>query len=276
MYLGWGTLWKRRRNRTAAAMAANTVKILRLGQVKYRSAYQVQEHLVNIVKGGAGRTEPSPNFLILLQHTPVYTTGIRTKEYSKDEETYLRSLGADFVRTNRGGLITFHGPGQLVAYPILNLNNFIPQTSRRKAVLGMRWYVNTLEEVVIKVVSEFGLLGTRSPHTGVWLGENKVCAMGVHSSQLVTSHGIALNCNVDLEWFNKIVPCGIVGKGVTSLSRELNQETRIQDVHPVLITHFGEQFSAQMEECSRSELDKFLPPELNLTPELNPSPDPDS
>lgn len=248
-------------------MSSNTVKILRFGALEYNRAYRVQEHLVNILKTGVENNKSHPNFLILLEHNPVYTTGIRTKEYSSDEEMYLRSLGADFVRTNRGGLITFHGPGQLVAYPILNLTQFIPQASRRKSALGMRWYVKTLEEVVIQVCSEYNLQGSRSPHTGVWVGDNKICAMGVHSSQLITSHGLALNCNVDLNWFTKIVPCGIVGKGVTSLTTELNQEIKIKEVRPVLIKHFGDQFSAQMEDCSPEDLEKYLPSELNLTVE---------
>jgi len=105
----------------------NTVKILRLGLLPYQASYRLQEHLVGEVKRGVKAGDSNLNLLLLLEHYPVYTTGIRSKEYTIDEETRLKDLGADFVRTNRGGLITFHGPGQLVAYPILNLNNFIPQ-----------------------------------------------------------------------------------------------------------------------------------------------------
>lgn len=243
----------------------NTIKILRFAELlDYRKAYSLQEQLVRLMKSRIETGKPGDNVLLLLQHKPVYTTGIRTKEYSVEEETYLKGLGADFVRTNRGGLITFHGPGQLVAYPILNLNLFIPQVERRKAALGMRWYVNSLEEVVIKVCGEFGLQGSRSPHTGVWVGDNKICAMGVHSSQLITSHGLALNSSIDLDWFKKIVPCGIVGKGVTSLTQELKTEISVEQVEPVLAKHFGEQFSADMVECSDKDLEELLPPELNL------------
>jgi len=251
-----------------AAMLTNTIKILRFSEIGYRKAYMLQEHLVKVMKNRIKEDRPSSNVLILLEHTPVYTTGIRTKDYSAAEEDYLLSLGADFVRTNRGGLITFHGPAQLVAYPILNLKNFVPQANRRKAGLGMRWYINTLEEVVIKVCSELGLEGTRSPHTGVWVGENKVCAMGVHSSQLVTSHGLALNSNVDLSWFNQIVPCGIVGKGVTSLSRELDRKVNVAEVEPLLIKHFSDQFSAEIFESSPDDLMEFVPPDLGSTPLL--------
>lgn len=119
----------------------------------------------------------------------------------------------------------------------------------------MKWYVDTLEEVVIKVCEEFGLPGNRSPHTGVWIGENKICAMGVHNSQLITSHGLALNTNIDLNWFDKIIPCGIEDRGVTSLSKELNRRVNIEEVDPVLVKHFAEQFSCQMSESDPSELD---------------------
>jgi len=245
-------------------MSNNLIKILRLGEIEYSKALKLQEHLVKLNKKNIETGAPSENILILLQHKPVYTTGIRTKEYSQDEENRLRNLGADFVRTNRGGLITFHGPGQLVAYPILNLNQFIPQSKKRKSALGMKWYVNTLEEVVIQTCDEFQLRGTRSPHTGVWLGDNKVCAMGVHSSQLVTSHGLALNCNVDLSWFKNIVPCGIVGKGVTSLSTELQRPVTVQDAEPVLVQHFAAQFSTEIIKCSASDLGSILPKHLDI------------
>ena len=117
--------------------------------------------------------------------------------------------------------------------------------------MGMRWYVRTLEQTVIETLAaaEFNLAGFRSPHTGVWvnstnpgMGECKICAMGVHNSDLVTSHGLALNCNVNLDWFGHIVPCGIPDKGVTSLSSELNKNITVQDVEPILIENFEKNF----------------------------------
>jgi len=248
------------RLRMRLGMLERVVRVVRLGQVGYRQAYQLQNHLVRLVKqdGDVG------SFILLLQHTPVYTTGIRTKDYSVEEEQRLTSLGAEFVRTNRGGLITFHGPGQLVAYPIMNLNNFVPQANRRKAALGMKWYVNTLEEVIIKVCSEFGLAGTRSPHTGVWLADDKVCAIGVHSTQLITSHGLALNVNTDLKWFQNIVPCGIVGKGVTSLSRQLGRQVGVDEVSPLLVKHFQTEFGASLVECSQADAQHIIPPDLGI------------
>lgn len=206
-----------------------------IGKMKYREALKIQEKLVSIIKTEVESGQPTAsNTVIIVEHPAVYTTGIRTKDYTSQEETHLQSLGADFVRTNRGGLITFHGPGQLVAYPVLNLRDFVPPKAARKAALGVKWYVNSLEETVINVCRGLGLEAQRSPHTGVWLGDNKVCAMGVHSSNLVTSHGLAINCDMDMSWFNNIVPCGIQDKGVTSLSLELDRPVGLDQVEELL------------------------------------------
>ena len=109
--------------------------------------------------------------------------------------------------------------GQLVVYPILNLKEFAPEVAARKALLGMKWYIHNLEQLVIDLCQDYGISANRSPHTGVWVGNNKICAMGVHNSKLVTSHGLALNCNTDLDWFSHIVPCGIQGRYARSLDR---------------------------------------------------------
>ena len=138
------------------------VSVLRLGTLGYGAALAVQNKLVARIQAGEGGSS-----LVVVQHPPVYTTGMRTKEYSEEEERRLRGLGADFVRTNRGGLITFHGPGQLVAYPIMNLRRFAPETAARKAMLGMKWYVNSLEQMVIDLCEDFGIKAARSPHTGI-------------------------------------------------------------------------------------------------------------
>ena len=184
---------------------SSVVKLVNLGRMRYMPALRLQERMVNAVK--EARNSPSseaPDTLLVVEHDPVYTTGIRTRDYGPAEERRLRSLGADFVRTDRGGLITFHGPGQLVVYPILDLERFFPVSSARKRLLGVKWYVHRLEQTVIDALDEMGLEGWRSPHTGVWIkrdgeqAEEKVCALGVHNSGLVTSHGIALNCCVDM------------------------------------------------------------------------------
>lgn len=159
----------------------------------------------------------------------------------------LRLLGADIHRTNRGGLITFHGPGQLVCYPVLNLGSF------KKSV---RWYVCQLEKTVIRLCSKFGIKASTSPHTGVWVGDNKICAVGIHCGRYITSHGLALNCNTDLTWFDHIVPCGIEGKGVTSLSAELQRDVSVGETIPQLLEAFQEQFTCRLTEGDTPETDR--------------------
>ena len=268
------------------------VSLIRLGRTKYLPALKLQHFLVEKVKASRkivatselncnNNDNPngnSPNYLLILEHEPVYTTGIRNKnQYLEEaEKSNLSALGADFVQTDRGGLITFHGPGQLVAYPILNLENFIPKNSsltvnnKKTNVIGTRWYVNTLEQSVIDLLERnFGLKSHRSAHTGVWLGkenegnERKICAMGLRNSQLVTSHGLALNCNIDLKWFNHIVPCGIEGKGVTSITKEKNlevsgNETTVEDVIPYYVDAFKTNFQCDVRDHDNSEFLDYL------------------
>lgn len=223
-------------------MNRQLVSVLRLGRMSYLPALSVQTKLVTRIQANIAQGRESGNTVVLVEHPPVYTTGMRTREYSEDEERRLRALGADFVRTNRGGLITFHGPGQLVAYPILNLRDFAPEAATRKSLLGMKWYINTLEQIIIDLCQDYGVTGTRSPHTGVWVGNNKICAMGVHNSNLVTSHGLALNCNTDLAWFRNIVPCGIHDAGVTSLSEELCDQVTIEEASEKFLEKFSDAF----------------------------------
>ncbi|KPP73828.1 putative lipoyltransferase 2, mitochondrial, partial [Scleropages formosus] len=210
------------------------VKVLNLGLLPYAKALKVQQHYVR-------QHVESPsvlrNTVLLCEHQPVYTIGIRQTAYPAEEEERLKALGAEFFRTNRGGLITFHGPGQLVCYPILHLGYF------RKSV---RWYVSELERTVIGMCARFGIKATTSPDTGVWVGENKICAIGIHCGRYVTSHGLALNCNTEVQWFNNIVPCGIVGKGVTSLSRELGRDVTVLEATPALLQAFSENFHCEL------------------------------
>jgi len=224
-------------------MSSNIVKVMKLGTVRYQTAWQLQKKLVEQV-----HLKSRGHTLLLLEHPPVYTTGIRTGEYSEEEEHRLIDLGADFVRTNRGGLITFHGPGQLVVYPILNLKEFAPEVAARKALLGMKWYIHNLEQLIIDLCQDYGISANRSPHTGVWVGNNKICAMGVHNSKLVTSHGLALNCNTDLDWFSHIVPCGIQGAGVTSLTRETGNVITCPQVEKLMLSKFSEAFNCEIRE----------------------------
>ena len=151
------------------------VRVVNLGRISYGQALQVQQ---KHVRQHLDKSSEVPNTLLLCEHHPVYTIGIRQAPYSAEEEEKLKSLGAEFFRTNRGGLITFHGPGQLVCYPVLNLGCF------KKSV---RWYVCELEKTVIGLCSKFGIKAATSPDTGVWVGDNKICAIGV------------LNCHFDYE-----------------------------------------------------------------------------
>ncbi|XP_029668751.1 putative lipoyltransferase 2, mitochondrial [Formica exsecta] len=222
------------------------VKVLLAG----RLSYSVGLHLQKILSDHHHKclTE-SANTLVLLEHEPVYTVGIRNGIYTEADEKKLRSLGADFWRTNRGGLITFHGPGQLIAYPVLDLKQF--RTS-------VRWYVSQVERTVIHVCAELGIKAVTSPHTGVWVGDRKICAIGVHGSRYVTTHGLALNCNIDLGWFEHIVPCGIEDKGVTSISEELDTDVTIADVIPIFRSAFRDHFECELIDYPSDEASQLL------------------
>ncbi|KAM6933376.1 octanoyl-[acyl-carrier-protein]:protein N-octanoyltransferase LIPT2, mitochondrial [Xenentodon cancila] len=214
------------------------VEVVRLGLVSYPEGLRLQQVYVNRHRSGPAHA------LLLCQHTPVYTTGIRNKPYPSPVLDQLRLLGADVYRTDRGGLITFHGPGQLVCYPVLNLGFF------KKSV---RWYVGQLEKTIISLCSRFGVGASTSPHTGVWVGDKKICAIGIHCGRYITSHGLALNCNTDLSWFDHIVPCGIEGKGVTSMSGELQRDVSVEETIPHLLDVFKDQFGCQLTEDKAPE-----------------------
>uniref|UniRef100_G3MPM9 Octanoyl-[acyl-carrier-protein]:protein N-octanoyltransferase LIPT2, mitochondrial n=1 Tax=Amblyomma maculatum TaxID=34609 RepID=G3MPM9_AMBMU len=215
------------------------VQFRNLGRMAFAQAYQIQSRAARVLLGEvASRNAVTSNVVLVVEHEPVYTVGIRSKQYPARVEEELRRLGADFVRTDRGGLITFHGPGQLVAYPVLYLGSFFRDRS-------MRAYVCSLEKMIIALCARFQLEARTTEDTGVWVGDNKIAAIGVHGSRYVTTHGIAINCNTDLGWFDHIVPCGIEGKGVTSLTRELGREVTIDEAYPALVAAFEQQF-----ECS--------------------------
>lgn len=219
------------------------VKFGKLGRMAFAPAYQMQtraaRRLLEEVDSHGGAV--TGNTVFIVEHDPVYTVGIRSKDYRGEIEEKLRRLGADFVRTNRGGLITFHGPGQLVAYPVLHLGSFFRDKS-------MRRYVCSLEKMIIDVCARFQLEAKTTEHTGVWIGDNKIAAIGVHGSRYVTTHGIAINCNSDLSWFDHIVPCGIEHKGVTSLTRELGRVVTVDDAYPALVAAFEQQFDCTAHE----------------------------
>lgn len=217
--------------------ATRVVHVLRAGPLGYLPALRLQQLLA--ARYESGREQLFQNVIVLTEHSPVYTIGIRSKGYTDEDASRLRKLGAEFHRTNRGGLITFHGPGQLVAYPILCLKHFQP---------SLRWYVCTIERTIIDLCQRFGLHGETSPDTGVWVGDNKICAIGLHASRYVTTHGLALNCHTDLRWFEHIVPCGIVGKGVTSLSKELGRTVKVAEAERELLQSFKQVFKCEVHE----------------------------
>jgi lipoyl(octanoyl) transferase len=188
--------------------------------------------------------ESAPNYLIFCEHPHVYTLGKSGKpEHLLLDEKGLKEKNAAFYPINRGGDITYHGPGQIVGYPILDLDNFFTD---------IHLYLRTLEEAVILTMAQYGLKGERYPgYTGVWLepdNENarKICAMGVRCSRWVTMHGFAFNVNTDLDYFKNIVPCGIDDKAVTSMQKELGKKADIEDIKKNLKHHISVLFDMEI------------------------------
>ncbi len=200
------------------------------GLTPYAEGWELQKDLVRLRKANE-----VPDTLVLLEHLPVYTMGRAAKDATNlgAGEEHLRSLGAEVFWSDRGGDATFHGPGQLVGYPILRLKK-----------LDTHKYLRDLEEVIILVLGEYGIEGWRHPeYTGVWVEDRKIAAIGVKfSSGRITSHGFALNVSTDLTWFDLITPCGIREYGVTSLQRELGGETSVEDVERRIVQRFMDVF----------------------------------
>jgi len=205
-----------------------------IGLIDYKKAWDFQEELFNKTlsiksknkkEATSNKTE---NHLIFCEHPHVYTLGKSgKKENLLVNKEYLKSRGASFYKTNRGGDITYHGPGQIVGYPIFDLDNFFHDIHK---------YLRLLEESVILTLKDYGVKGERSDgETGVWLdvgmpSARKICALGVKASRWVTMHGFAFNINTDLSYFKNIIPCGIVGKNVTSLEQEIGRKVDIEKV----------------------------------------------
>lgn len=224
------------------------VAVQELGFRNYGDTWSYQEDLFGQIleQKKRRRTEDVPsetsNYFLFVEHPHVYTLGKSgDKANLLVSEDALRERGATFFHINRGGDITYHGPGQIVGYPILDLENFFTDIHK---------YLRLLEEMVIRTLSEYGLQGERSPgETGVWLDvgtprARKICAMGVRASRWVTMHGFALNVNTDLSYFDLMIPCGIRGKGVTSLAAELGRHVSLAEVKRRLLRHFAELFEA--------------------------------
>jgi len=227
------------------------VEIQELGLKDYKDTWEYQEQLFKEVidikiKNRREQTSlETPNYFLYVEHPHVYTLG-KSGDISNllISEEKLTEIGATFYKNNRGGDITYHGPGQIVGYPILDLENFFTDIHK---------YLRFLEEMVIRTLAEYGLKAERSKgETGVWFDvgtpfARKICAFGVRASRWVTMHGFALNVNANLGYFDHMIPCGIKGKAVTSLNVELGKkEIPIAEVKEKLLKHFSELFEAEL------------------------------
>lgn len=223
-----------------------------LGRINYKEAWDLQENIfsgvLNSKSENRNRSDDNQvrttDYLLFAEHNPVYTIGksgdMKNLLANKNQ---LEELGIEFFKINRGGDITYHGPGQLVGYPILNLDHFFTDIHR---------YLRTLEDVIIDTLFDYGLKGGRiSGETGVWLDTEtpfarKICAMGVRASRWVTMHGWAFNINTDLKYFQHIIPCGITDKSVTSLNIELGKEIDMLDLKQKVKYHFEKRFEVSL------------------------------
>jgi lipoyl(octanoyl) transferase len=238
--------------------------VVDLGLAEYGAAWELQRRVVAARKAGG-----VPDVLLLCEHPHVITLGRNGNVANlRASDHVLGQMGVSFFETNRGGDITYHGPGQLVGYPILNLSEI-----RR----DVGWYVRSIEEALIRASAEFGVLGRRvAGRTGVWVDvpvafagdqgneakevkdEEKLGAIGVHLSRWVTSHGFAYNVSTDLRYFDLIVPCGIAGKRATSLEKLLGRRVEIKEVVPRIAAHLGGIFGLELRAAARDALEAML------------------
>lgn len=228
------------------------VQYIDLENIEYGAAWELQESYMKKgldIKSAKFQNEPAgnapiANYLFLCQHPHVYTlgkSGFMENLLINDER--MKDLSVTFYKTNRGGDITYHGPGQMVAYPVLDLEQYYTDLGK---------YMRSLEEAIILTLKEYGIeSGRLKGSTGVWLDADnekarKICAMGVRSSRWITMHGLALNVNSDLQFFNYIVPCGIVDKGVTSMEKELGMKVDEEEVKRIFVEKFAEVFESNI------------------------------
>jgi lipoyl(octanoyl) transferase len=239
------------------------ISVLQLGTIDYATGLKLQQRLVELRKEGR-----VGDVLLLLEHTPVITLGRNAKEKNilASPET-LVGRGVEAFETDRGGDVTFHGPGQIVGYPIFDLRGFALPDGKRKT-LGAVDYVRRLEEVLIRTCADYRIPTKRVRGlTGVWTevetgDEAKIAAIGVHISHFITSHGFALNVNTDLSYFDLIIPCGITEKPVTSMKKELGKGVKATAVAESLSRNFGTVFQSQMQWLET--LDALLGPAVGV------------
>jgi len=235
------------------------VSLLNLGLVPYAEALELQRRLV-----AARKRDEIPDTLILLEHPPVFTLGRNANDSNiLASPDFLKQLGIEIFRVERGGDVTYHGPNQLVGYPILDLHNFR---------MDVGWYVRSLEELLIGALADFGIQGKRVEKlVGVWVenltpqppsligkGESKIAQIGARIESWVTFHGFALNVNPNMNHFDLIVPCGISDKSVTSMARVLKKPVEIRAVRERVAAHFERVFDAALVDISREEIEQRL------------------
>ena len=227
------------------------VKFQDLGVKDYQPTWDYQEELLkqNLDikihnRENPENLKPTDNHLLFVEHPHVYTLGKSGHESNLlANENKLKEINATYVKVNRGGDITYHGFGQVVGYPVLDLENFYTDIHR---------YMRDLEEVIIRTIAEYGLKGERSPgETGVWFDvgkpyARKICALGVKASRWITIHGFALNVNTDMRYFDYIIPCGISDKQVTSMKRELERDVDYEEVKQKIKKHFADVFECEL------------------------------
>ncbi len=207
--------------------------LLMPGRLPYAAAYEAMHDLA--ARRASGEV---PDTLMLLEHPPVYTAGRRTDPaHLLPAERDIERAGAELHQVDRGGSVTFHGPGQLVGYPIVHLG----------PAPDVMAYLRKIEEVIIRACADLGVpVGRSQDQTGVWAGDRKVCAIGVRVSRAVTLHGFALNCDTDLAWFGAIVPCGLSDRGVTSLTELAGRTVTVDEALPIVRSRFEEVFGVRL------------------------------
>jgi lipoyl(octanoyl) transferase len=228
--------------RTWPLMSEPSIAVVDLGRLDYAAALTLQQEV-----SALRQQESIGDVLLLVEHLPVLTLGRNAhREHVVASDDYLARKGISLFETNRGGDVTYHGPGQLVGYPILHLRGFTPS-------LGIIEYLRRLEEVLIRACADYGVLTQRTPgRAGVWtmpggaIAEKKIAALGVHVARAVTTHGFALNVTTDLTDFELIVPCGIRDRGVTSIEAEVDTAPSLGQVASSVSRHFGRVFGRQM------------------------------
>ncbi len=215
-------------------MIRHSIHIIDLGHTEYKACWELQQQLFE-----QRAKKLIPDTLLLTEHDNVYTIGKSGNDnHLLATNAELAEKGIAIHHNDRGGDITYHGPGQLVGYPILDLSNYYHDLHR---------YLRDIEEVIIRTLATFGVTGSRVPeYTGVWVGNDKICAIGVKTSRWITMHGFAFNINTDLAYYNRIIPCGIFERGVTSLQQVLGQTVDLKEVSTRLVKCFGQVFGVEI------------------------------